>query len=94
MRTFVRIFAASIVMSAVVALAAQQPEILHAQGKTQTVDHGLSAVLVGLKAQKGTTWVGYSIAVKERISSGPGSNHSKETTATTRKRARISTSRY
>jgi hypothetical protein len=32
-------------------------------------------VLDGLKAQKGATWVGYSIAVKERISSGTRSNH-------------------
>ncbi len=75
MRTLVRIFAVSILMSAVTALTAQQPEILHAQWKTQTVDHGLGAVLDGLQAQKGATWVGYSIAVKEGVSSGWGSNH-------------------
>jgi HEAT repeat protein len=74
MRTLVRIFAATIVLSAATALIAQQPEILHAQLKTQTADHGLSAALDGLKAQKGTTWVGYSIPVKEKVSSGWGAN--------------------
>jgi len=74
MRTLVRIFAASIVLSAATALIAQQPEIVHSQLKTQTVDHGLSAALDGLKTQKGTTWVGYSIPVKERVSSGWGAN--------------------
>jgi HEAT repeat protein len=75
MRTLVRIFAASLVMSAVTALLAQQPEMLHAQWTTQIVDHGLSAVLDGLKAQKHATWVGYSIVVKEKFSSGSRSNH-------------------
>ena len=74
MRTLVRIFAASVVLSAATALMAQQPEILHAQSKAQTVDHGLSAVFDGLKTQKGATWVGYSIAVKEKVSSGSQSN--------------------
>ncbi|WP_433966464.1 hypothetical protein [Tunturiibacter gelidiferens] len=75
MRTLVRIYAAGMMLFAVTTLLAQPPEILHAQWKIQTVDHGLSAVLDGLKAQKGATWVGYSIAVKERISSGTRSNH-------------------
>jgi HEAT repeat protein len=75
MRTLVRIFAAGIVLSAVTTLMAQQPEILHAQWKSQTVDHGFSAVLDGLKEHKSATWVGYSIAVKEKVSSGPRSNH-------------------
>jgi HEAT repeat protein len=70
MRTLVRILAAGMALSAITALMAQQPEILHAQWKTQTV-----AVLDGLKSQKSATWVGYSIAVKERVSSGPRSNH-------------------
>ena len=75
MRTLVRFFAASIALSvATTLIAQQQPDILHAQLKTQTVDHGLSAALDGMKAQRGTTWVGYSIPVKERVSSGWGAN--------------------
>ncbi|WP_158944736.1 HEAT repeat domain-containing protein [Granulicella sp. S190] len=75
MRTLARIFAASMAISAATVLMAQQPAILHAQLKTQTADHGLNAVLDGLKAQRGATWVGYSIPVKERVSSDWASNH-------------------
>jgi HEAT repeats/PBS lyase HEAT-like repeat len=75
MRTLVRILAAGMAISAVTVLMAQQPEIFHAQSKTRTVDHGLSAVLDGLKAQKQATWVGYSIVVKEKFSLGAHSNH-------------------
>jgi hypothetical protein len=73
MRTLVRIFIAGIVMSTATALVAQQPEIVHAQLKTQTADHGLKTALDGLKAQKTAAWVGYSIPVN-KFSSGWNSN--------------------
>jgi HEAT repeat protein len=74
MRAFVRPFMAGILISVATTLTAQQPEIVHAQLKTQIADHGLKAVLDGLNGQHAAVWVGYSIPVNDRFSSGWGSN--------------------
>ncbi len=70
MRTFVRILAAAIVLSAAPAMFAQQPTIIHGQVTTETADHGLGAVIDGLKQQKDAVWIGYSIPVISKFSSG------------------------
>jgi HEAT repeat protein len=74
MRAFVRVFAATAALSVAPVLFSQQPIIVHGQVTTQTPDHGLDAVLDGLKRQKDAAWVGYSIPVVSKFSSGWASN--------------------
>jgi HEAT repeat protein len=70
MRTFVRAFAATTILSAAHALFAQQPTIVHGQVVTEVANQGLSTVIDGLKRQKEPIWVGYSIPVINKFSSG------------------------
>ena len=56
-------------LSAATALA-QQPQFTHAQLTTPTAAHGLNAELDTLKREAAPLWVGYSIPVAEKISSG------------------------
>jgi HEAT repeat protein len=70
MRAFVRTFAATLVLSGATVLFAQQPTIVHGQVTAETASHGLGAVLDGLKKQKDVVWVGYSIPVVSKFTSG------------------------
>jgi HEAT repeat protein len=70
MRVLLRIFIATIVLSAVLPLFAQQPTVIHGQVTSEATDHGLSPVIDRLKQQKDATWVGYSIPVVSKFSSG------------------------
>jgi hypothetical protein len=64
-----RVVALAVLFSAAVTLA-QQPEITHAQLTTKSVDHGLAAELDVLKREGTPVWVGYSIPVVDKFSSG------------------------
>ena len=75
MRAFVRAFLAAAILSTAIAVSAQQPTILHGQATTETADHGLRATLDGLKRQNTTMWVGYSVPVGSKFSSGWNSDH-------------------
>jgi hypothetical protein len=70
MRNLARIFVATTAMSWATALFAQQPTVVHGQVTTEAADHGLSAALDGLKRQNSAIWVGYSIPVISKFSSG------------------------
>jgi HEAT repeat protein len=70
MRTFVRAFVTALVLSATTALFAQQSTVVHGQVTTEAANHGLKAVVDGLKQQKDVVWVGYSIPVINKFSSG------------------------
>jgi HEAT repeat protein len=70
MRPFARVFAATLILSAATASFAQQPTVLHGQVTTETANRGLSTVIDGLKQQKDPVWVGYSIPVVNKFSSG------------------------
>lgn len=52
------------------ALPAQQPEIVHAQLTTRSLEHGLGAELESLKRTNGSVWAGYAFPVVERFHSG------------------------
>ncbi len=75
MQAFVRALIATLVLSGAAPLFAQQPTIVHGQVTTEAANHGLGAVLDGLKKQKDVVWVGYSIPVVSKFSSGWNSNH-------------------
>jgi HEAT repeat protein len=70
MQIFVRTFVTTTVLSAATALFAQQPTIVHGQATTEAADRGLNAALDGLKRQNSAMWVGYTIPVISRFSSG------------------------
>lgn len=70
MRDLLRIFVATAVLSAAPTLLAQQPTIVHGQMTTETANHGLNATLDSLKQQKGVVWIGYSVPVVNKFSSG------------------------
>ncbi len=70
MRFFARVLATTLVLSTATASFAQQPTILHGQVTTETANHGLGTVIDGLKQQKDAVWVGYSIPVVNKFSSG------------------------
>jgi hypothetical protein len=70
MRALIRIFATAFVLSTASAMFAQQPTILHGQVTTEAAAHGLATVIDGLKQQKGAVWIGYSIPVINKFSSG------------------------
>ena len=70
MRILGRILVAATVLSAAPALLTQQPTITHGQVITETADHGLGAAIDRQKQQKDTTWLGYSIPVVSKFSSG------------------------
>jgi HEAT repeat protein len=70
MQTFVRVFVATTILSTAPAMFAQQPTILHGQATSEAADHGLNTVLDGLKRQNNAMWVGYSIPVVSKFSSG------------------------
>jgi hypothetical protein len=70
MRTLLSFFMVATVLSTGIAMLAQQPTVTHGQVTTATADHGLSAVVDGLKRQKDTAWVGYSVPVVSKFSSG------------------------
>jgi hypothetical protein len=70
MRAFVRAVVATTILSAGTAVFAQQPTIVHGQATTEAADHGLNAALDGLKRQNSAMWVGYSIPVVSKFSSG------------------------
>ena len=75
MRAFVRAFVAAAVVLTTIAVFAQQPTILHGQATTETADHGLNAALDGLKHQNSVMWVGYSVPILSKFSSGWNSGH-------------------
>jgi HEAT repeat protein len=75
MRTFVRAFVATTILSTATALFAQQPTVIHGQVTTEPANHGLKTVIDGLKQQKDAVWVGYSIPVINKFSSGWNSSH-------------------
>jgi HEAT repeat protein len=69
MRPLVRTLAVIVVFCAVTAFA-QQPQFLHARLTTLAAAHGLNAELDTLKGEAAPLWVGYSIPVVEKMSSG------------------------
>ena len=73
-QTFACSLALAIVLSASPVILAQQPQVDHAQLTTQSVDHGLSAALDGLRRQNAPLWAGYTIPVSDKFSSGWRSN--------------------
>src|ERR1700733_1293170 len=75
MQTFVRAFVTATVLFAATALSAQQPTVVHGQVTTDTAEHGLNAALDNLKRQNSPMWVGYSIPVISKFSSGWNSSH-------------------
>jgi hypothetical protein len=70
MRAFVRVSVTALVLSATAALSAQQPTVIHGQVTTQAANHGLWTVVDGLKQQKDAVWLGYSVPVINKFSSG------------------------
>jgi hypothetical protein len=75
MRTIVRAFVATTILSSATALFAQQPTVVHGQVTTEAASHGLGTVIDRLKQQKEIVWVGYSIPVINKFSSGWNSSH-------------------
>lgn len=75
MRAFVHTFLATLILSGAPSLIAQQPTVLHGQVTTEVADHGLGSVIDGVKKQKDSAWVGYSIPVNNKFSSGWNSSH-------------------
>jgi HEAT repeat protein len=75
MRAFMRVFATTLVLSATAALVAQQPTVGHGQVTTEAANHGLGAVIDGLKQQKDAVWLGYSIPPINKFSSGWNSSN-------------------
>jgi HEAT repeats len=74
MRALLRVFLFALAVSAPRLLFAQQPVVNHGQVTTATADQGLSAVIDGLKRQKEIAWIGYTIPVVNKFSSGWSSN--------------------
>ncbi len=70
MRPFARVYAATLVLSTATGSFAQQPTVIHGQVTTETANRGLGTVIDGLKQQKDAVWVGYSIPVVSKFSSG------------------------
>jgi len=70
MRLFARLFVTAAVVSVVPAMPAQQPKIVHAKLTTEAGAQGLNAVLHNLKPQDNPQWIGYSVPVMSRFSSG------------------------
>lgn len=70
MRAFVRTLTATLILTVAARVLAQQPSVVHGQVSAETANHGLGKVIDGLKQQKDVVWVGYSIPVVSRISSG------------------------
>jgi HEAT repeat protein len=66
----VRILIAILVLSMAVTGFAQQPTVVHGQVTTEAANHGLGKVIDGLKQQKDAVWVGYSVPVISKFSSG------------------------
>jgi hypothetical protein len=63
------------ILLVVTTLLAQQPTIVHGQVATEAADHGLNAALDTLKRQNSAAWVGYSVPVVSKFSSGWNSGH-------------------
>src|SRR5947209_5861192 len=70
MRSFARALVATTVVLSAVTFYAQQPTVLHGQVTTEVANHGMGTVLDGLKQKKEIVWVGYSIPVINKFSSG------------------------
>jgi hypothetical protein len=70
MRAFGRTLTATLILVVAARVLAQQPSVVHGQVTTESANHGLGKVIDGLKQQKDVLWVGYSIPVISRISSG------------------------
>ena len=75
MQAFVRAFVVATVLSTATVLLAQQPAIIHGEATTEAADHGLNAALDSLKHENTAMWVGYSIPVTGKFSSGWNSDH-------------------
>jgi HEAT repeat protein len=69
MRPLARTLVAIGVFSAVTVFA-EQPQFIHANLTATTAAHGLNAELDTLKGEAAPVWVGYSIPVAEKVSSG------------------------
>jgi hypothetical protein len=74
MRTFLRVFVVANVLSVTTVLSAQQPAVTHGQITTEAADHGLGKTIDDLKPQKDPVWIGYSVPVVSKFSSGWNSN--------------------
>jgi hypothetical protein len=61
MRALVRAFVATIILLSATALFAEQPTVVHGQVTTEAANHGLEAVLNGLKQQKDAVCVGQNL---------------------------------
>src|SRR4030088_424066 len=75
MRAYVRVFVAAAILSSAPVLFSQQPTVTHGQVTTEAANRGLGTVIDGLKQQKEVVWVGYSIPVINKFSSGWNSSH-------------------
>jgi HEAT repeat protein len=68
------LFVAVGLLSAEPMMSAQQPKIVHAQLTIQFGDQGLNPVLHSQRRQSAPQWIGYSIPILNRISSGWSKN--------------------
>ena len=76
MRPFLRFFIVILALSAAATtLFAQQPAVVHGQITTQPADRGLGVALENLKKQKDVVWVGYSVPVVTKFSTGWSYSH-------------------
>jgi HEAT repeats len=75
MRAFVRVFVAAAILSSAPVLFSQQPTVTHGQVTTEAANRGLGTIIDSLKQQKDVVWVGYSIPVVNKFSSGWNSGH-------------------
>lgn len=75
MRALVLAFATTLFAPGVPVLFAQQPTVVHGKLTTESASNGLGPIIDTLKKQKNTEWVGYSIPVTSKFSSGWNSSH-------------------
>jgi HEAT repeats len=70
MRSFLRTIFVTAALSSTSLLFSQQPVILHGQVTTENADHGLNSAIESAEKQGGTTWIGYSVPVVAKFSTG------------------------
>jgi len=72
MQRLIRVLMIGTVFSIAAAVSAQQPSVEHAQLTARAAEHGLAAELDAAKRSSSPAWIGWSIPVSERFSSGWG----------------------
>ena len=72
MQRLIRVLVTGTIFSMAAAVSAQQPVVEHAQLTARAAEHGLAAELDAAKRSSSPAWIGWSIPVSERFSSGWG----------------------